>query len=424
MQQLECTTPHFIQCIKPSSKQLPGVYEHDLVLQQLRYCGVLEVARISRSGYPMRMTHQQFANRYGFLLLKDDGCQDPLSVSVAILHHFNILPETYQVGFTKLFFRTGQAAALENIRQRTVRGNLVVQKYCRGLQARRSFKDLKDGATTLQSFIRGWLARKHFAVLKTVEMSRLNHITVDQRPDNNLQDVKDCQKEQAQMHRSIPADFRRRLLKAEATLMRKEEENIELQQQLQECEVRWSEYERQMKSMEEMWQKQIAYLQESLTAAKRKLVAGDTTNQYKKLDLPPNRHYYDSEDGMSSDTHTPQGTHTPEGTPARVPHASHAAPAKDSNGTTNVVSNLAKEFEQQKKVFDDDVGVLVDIKSGQSVSAGNPYEEFRKLKVCFTAWKRDYKARLRETKASLQKIGHFEGEKARRKWWGKIGTKT
>ena len=63
------------------------------------------------------------------------------------------------------------------------------------------------------------------------------------------------------MHRSIPADFRRRLLKAEATLTRKEEENMELQQQLQECEVRWSEYERQMKSMEEMWQKQIACLQ-------------------------------------------------------------------------------------------------------------------------------------------------------------------
>ncbi|KAH7652936.1 Myosin ATPase protein [Dioscorea alata] len=421
MRQLEHTTPHFVRCIKPNSKQLPGVYEHDLVLQQLRYCSVLEVVRISRSGYPMRMIHQQFANRYGFLLLKDDGCQDPLSVSVAILHHFNILPETYQVGFTKLFFRTGQAAALEDIRQRTMCGNLVVQKYCRGLQERRSFKDLKDGVTTLQSFIRGWLARKHFAVLETVVMSRLNRINVDQGLDNNLQDIEDCQKEQVQMHHSIPTDLQRRLLKAEATLRQKQEENVELQQQLQEHEVRWSEYERQMKSMEEMWQKQISYLQESLTAAKRKLAAGEMTNQYKKLDLPRNRRNYDSEDGMSSDAHTRRGAHTPEGTPARVPHA---APAKDSYGTTNVVSNLAKEFEQQKKVFDDDAGVLVDIKSGQSVSAGNPYEEFRKLKVCFTAWKRDYKARLRETKASLQKIGHFEGEKARRKWWGKIGSKT
>lgn len=48
--------------------------------------------------------------RYGFLLLEDVASQDPLSVSVAILHQFNILPEMYQVGYTKLFFRTGQVS--------------------------------------------------------------------------------------------------------------------------------------------------------------------------------------------------------------------------------------------------------------------------------------------------------------------------
>lgn len=46
--------------------------------------------------------------RYGFLLLENVASKDPLSVSVAILHQFNILPEMYQVGYTKLFFRTGQ----------------------------------------------------------------------------------------------------------------------------------------------------------------------------------------------------------------------------------------------------------------------------------------------------------------------------
>lgn len=46
--------------------------------------------------------------RYGFLLLENLASKDPLSVSVAILHQFNILPEMYQVGYTKLFFRTGQ----------------------------------------------------------------------------------------------------------------------------------------------------------------------------------------------------------------------------------------------------------------------------------------------------------------------------
>ncbi|KAF5949106.1 hypothetical protein HYC85_015063 [Camellia sinensis] len=65
MLQLETSTPHFIRCIKPNNKQLPGIYEKDLVLEQLRCCGVLEIVRISRSGYPTRVTHQEFARRWG-----------------------------------------------------------------------------------------------------------------------------------------------------------------------------------------------------------------------------------------------------------------------------------------------------------------------------------------------------------------------
>ncbi|KAL2560079.1 hypothetical protein AAZV13_20G001100 [Glycine max] len=152
MQRLESTTPHFIRCIKPNNLQSPESYEQGLVLQQLRCCGVLEVVRISRSGFPTRMSHQKFARRYGFLL-DNVASQDPLSVSVAILHQFNILSEMYQVGYTKLFFRTGQIGVLEDTRNRTLHGILRVQSCFRGFQARRSLKDLRGGITTLQSCI-------------------------------------------------------------------------------------------------------------------------------------------------------------------------------------------------------------------------------------------------------------------------------
>ncbi|KAG4166601.1 hypothetical protein ERO13_A13G143500v2 [Gossypium hirsutum] len=107
MQQLEKTKPHFICCIKPNRKQLPGMYEEDLVSQQLRCSGVLEAVRMSRSGYPTRMTHQEFADRYGFLLLETNESPDPLSISVAVLKQFNILPGMYQIGYTKLYLRIG-----------------------------------------------------------------------------------------------------------------------------------------------------------------------------------------------------------------------------------------------------------------------------------------------------------------------------
>lgn len=70
MQRLEATEPHFIRCIKPNTQQLANVVDQKLVLQQLKCCGVLEVVRISRAGYPTRYTHNEFANRLiGFLIL-------------------------------------------------------------------------------------------------------------------------------------------------------------------------------------------------------------------------------------------------------------------------------------------------------------------------------------------------------------------
>lgn len=53
-----------------------------------------------------------WVTRYGFLLLENVASQDPLSISIATLQQFNVPPEMYQVGYTKLFFRTGQVKKL------------------------------------------------------------------------------------------------------------------------------------------------------------------------------------------------------------------------------------------------------------------------------------------------------------------------
>nr|XP_010905572.2 myosin-1 isoform X1 [Elaeis guineensis] len=485
MQWLENTTPHFIRCIKPNSKQLPGMYQHGLVLEQLRCCGVLEVVRISRSGYPTRMTHQQFAERYGFLLLENLASQDSLSVSVAVLHQFNVPPEMYQVGYTKLFFRTGQVAALEDARNRTLQAILWVQKKFRGHQARRYYQALKKGVTTLQSFvrgekarcefevsmkrwkaailiqkhvrrqiartmfdnqqkdiillqcvIRGWLARNRFVHLKNQEISELDHGKVNTDANEDPPEMKDTNEEHSQVHPSVLAELQRRALKAEALLREKEEENAILKQQLQQYEMRWSEYEAKMKFMEETWQKQLSSLQVSLAAARKSLADDDMASHQGKLDASPVQHSYDSEDAISA------GTRTPEGTPAKRSHACDAGVVRNSNGTwsavkhldasdaglirysngtQSAVSHLVKEFEQQTQVFEDDAVFLVEVKSRQDSSI-NPDEELQKLKARFVTWKKDYKVRLKETKIALQKLGNPE-ERTRKRWWGNWSTK-
>ncbi|KAK9935768.1 hypothetical protein M0R45_022853 [Rubus argutus] len=435
MKRLENTTPHFIRCIKPNNIQSPGLYEQGLVLQQLRCCGVLEVVRISRSGFPTRMSHQKFARRYGFLLLENVASQDPLSVSVAILNQFNILPEMYQVGYTKLFFRTGQIGVLEDTRNRTLHGILRVQSCFRGHQARCYLKELRRGITTLQSYVRGEKIRKDFAIsLKkyraAVIIQKQMKSRIAMKKFKSIYDasvviqsvyrgwfVRRCsgsigllkpgstkanESDEVLVKSSFLAELQRRVLKAEAALREKEEENDILHQRLQQYESRWSEYELKMKSMEEVWQKQMRSLQSSLSIAKKSLAIDDSSrNSDASVNASDDRDY-------SWDT-----------------GSNHKG--QDSNGGRpmsaglSVISRLTEEFDQRSQVFGDDAKFLVEVKSGQVEASLDPDRELRRLKQMFEAWKKDYGARLRETKVVLTKLGNEEGtvDRAKKKWWGR-----
>ncbi|GFQ06239.1 myosin-2 [Phtheirospermum japonicum] len=446
MQQLESTTPHFIRCIKPNSKQNPGAFDKDLVLEQLRCCGVLEVVRISRSGYPTRMTHQEFTKRYGFLVPENNSCQDPLSTSVVILQQFGILPETYQVGYKKLYFRAGQIAALEDVRKQVLQGTLEVQKCFRGHRARRYFHELKGGycstcpfylnanyflvcsdnyistgirgeiarkeynfllklkkevackkldeqlmaVVQMQSVIRGWLIRRRFSKLR----NRQSNVS-QRKPGRRVSETKDLLPETLP---SVVEELQKRVLMAEATIGRKEKENAALREQVQQFEARWSEYESKMKSMESTWQKQMASLQMSLAAAKKSLGSDNTTSQPGKLSGTQSPYSYDSED-MYLRPQTPVASNE-----ARFLNNAIEV-AAEINGASNPVSPLVREFEQKKNNFDVEAHAIIDVKSGNEHSV-NIVEELRSLKQNFETWKKEFKVRLREAKAKANRLVH------------------
>lgn len=94
-------------------------------------------------------------------------------------------------------------------------------------------------------------------------------------------------------------------------------------------------------------------------------------------------------------------------------------PTKELKCNLNDVNNLSLEFDQRRVVFDEDVKCHVDVKlEPDSISIKNQHagEELSTLKLRFEKWKKDYKARLRGTKARLR----LNGEKGcHRKWWCK-----
>ncbi|KAL4293442.1 hypothetical protein AHAS_Ahas18G0128500 [Arachis hypogaea] len=450
MHQMESTTPHFIRCIKPNAKQVPGIYDEDLVLQQLKCCGVLEVVRISRAGYPTRMTHQEFAKRYGLLLSEAHTSLDPLSISIAILQQFNIPPEMYQVGYTKLYLRSGQVGVLEDRRKHILWGILSVQRSFRGYQVRSTFRELKNRATTLQSFIRGEIARKKYGVMmessiiissehdQQIEAAIViqsvirgwlvrRHASSLYRPKKHhenprhrrrsrpkfpeIQDV--LSRELAQNLPSALAELQKRVVKAEVTIEQREVENSQLRDQLKQFERRWIEYENKMKSMEEMWQRQMVSLQMSLAAARKSLASA--SGQHAKHDVVA-QFGSDSEDTASMESRTPRtpGVSTPLKYSCSL---SELGAVREVNGCANSVSSLTREFEQQRHVFDEEAKAMLEGQNGNMKC----YAEYKKLKRRFEGWKKEYKIRLKEIKAKLHR--NPEMDRGRRKWWGKLSSK-
>ncbi|KAE8706535.1 Light-harvesting chlorophyll B-binding protein 3 [Hibiscus syriacus] len=294
MHQLENTKPHFICCIKPNRKQLSSLYDEDHVLQQLRCCGVFEVGRISRSGYPARMAHQKFAERYGSLLLETNESQGPLSISVDVLKQFNVLPEMYQISYTNLYLRIGQIGALEDRRKQALPTG--VTETIAPIGATETIAPI--GATETIAFADGEIqgkytndeARSYSASTKEVassysvstkevassysgstkEEGSSYSASGSQLLDEQLTAILDIQsvirgclvrKHLSNLHalrrlrsrrtrsrknsevKDIPneqpsamAELQRRILEVEATLGQKEQENVTLREQLRQCE--------------------------------------------------------------------------------------------------------------------------------------------------------------------------------------------
>ena len=112
MATIEETSVHYIRCIKPNQEKKAWKFEPNMVVSQLRACGVLETIRISCAGYPSRWTFQDFYSRYYVLVnsshwdVRTDA--ETRSLCWTILNNNIDGQDKYQVGLTKIFFRAGQ----------------------------------------------------------------------------------------------------------------------------------------------------------------------------------------------------------------------------------------------------------------------------------------------------------------------------
>ncbi len=143
---LHKTEPHFIRCIVPNTHKQPGQVEPPLIMHQLTCNGVLEGIRICMRGFPNRMLYPDFKSRYQILGAAEIASSDDNKTGVyALMDKIEFSRDRYRLGHTKVFFRAGALAALEEARDEIVL-KLVrwLQGQCYGHIRRKVFQKKED----------------------------------------------------------------------------------------------------------------------------------------------------------------------------------------------------------------------------------------------------------------------------------------
>jgi hypothetical protein len=114
---LRASDTHFIRCVKPSAGTAVHAFEGRYVWEQLRTSGMLAAVQLMARGYPSRCAFTELRDMFAAVpSLSRLTAFAPLRFSKALLSAVAMPGEQYRVGITRIFFRAGQMAFLERLR--------------------------------------------------------------------------------------------------------------------------------------------------------------------------------------------------------------------------------------------------------------------------------------------------------------------
>merc|ERR1712142_1003779 len=131
MNNLHSTHPHFVRCIIPNEIKKSGHTDAPLVMHQLTCNGVLEGIRICQLGLPNKVIYPDFMTRCSVICPSTFAklASDPRACAQKSLIEAGLNPDNFRCGTTKVMFRAGKLAELEDIREQRLSG-IITKMQC------------------------------------------------------------------------------------------------------------------------------------------------------------------------------------------------------------------------------------------------------------------------------------------------------
>ncbi|XP_051497410.1 unconventional myosin-Ia [Apus apus] len=194
MKNLYSKNPNYIRCIKPNETKSAMLFTPELVLEQVRYLGLMENVRVRRAGYAFRQLYGSFLGRYKMLNRRTwpRWAGSDREGAEVLLAELPYPPEERAFGHTKIFIRSPhtlfdlerrrqeRVVQLATLIQKIFRGwrcrtqyqlmrksQIIISAWFRGNAQKNKYKQMKRSALLIQAYARGWKSRRLLRELKS-----------------------------------------------------------------------------------------------------------------------------------------------------------------------------------------------------------------------------------------------------------------
>ncbi|XP_059217991.1 myosin-I heavy chain isoform X2 [Stomoxys calcitrans] len=166
----------YVRCIKPNGEKKPNSYDNKLVMDQLKYLGMLDIIRIRREGFPVHLTFGDFLSKYR-CMLKAKVNQLTREHIITIMSALAVPEKEWQSGKSKVFLKLKAYESLEEKRKSIVNSSaLIIQKNWKCLRQLKNYTIIRNSALKIQHAFRGWNLRIDFLRMRRAAIVIQRHL--------------------------------------------------------------------------------------------------------------------------------------------------------------------------------------------------------------------------------------------------------
>ena len=155
------TENYFVRCIKPNDTNNPNNLDISKTMTQLKYGGITEAVKVVQAGFPIKLSHAYFRDKY-YPLTLDNNIDFSNFKTKFLKDHSNM-----QIGTSKIFMKHNIYETLENLRyKKTMLSCTIIQSVFKMLVCRKKFTIIKQSSCIIQSLYRGYKCRQAIYIAK------------------------------------------------------------------------------------------------------------------------------------------------------------------------------------------------------------------------------------------------------------------